>query len=46
MHRLGCRKAVVGFVLPMSYAMNLDGACIYYTMAIAFMSQALNIHLT
>lgn len=30
----------------MSYAMNLDGACIYYTMAIAFMSQALNIHLT
>lgn len=46
MQRLGCRKDVAGFVLPMSYAMNLDGACIYYTMAIAFMSQALNIHLT
>jgi len=46
LQRLGCKKAVVGLVLPMSYAMNLDGACIYYTMAIAFMSQALNIHLT
>ena len=46
MQRLGCKKSVVGLVLPMSYAMNLDGACIYYTMAIAFMSQALNIHLT
>jgi aerobic C4-dicarboxylate transport protein len=46
MERLGCKKAVVGLVLPMSYAMNLDGACIYYTMAIAFMSQALDIRLT
>ncbi|MFS0754396.1 C4-dicarboxylate transporter DctA [Noviherbaspirillum sp. 1P10PC] len=46
LQQLGCRKAVVGLVLPMSYAMNLDGACIYYTMAIAFMSQALDIHLT
>ena len=45
MQQLGCRKAVVGLVLPMSYAMNLDGACIYYAMAIAFMSQALDIHL-
>lgn len=46
MEKLGCKKATVGLVLPMSYAMNLDGACIYYTMAITFMSQALNIQLS
>jgi len=43
---LGCRKGVVGVVLPMSYALNLDGACIYYTMAIAFLAQALNVELS
>jgi len=46
MERLGCSKSVVGLALPMSYALNLDGACIYYTLAITFMAQALNIHLT
>ena len=46
MERLGCRQDVVGLVLPMSYAMNLDGACIYYTLALAFMAQAINVDLT
>ena len=46
MERLGCRQDVVGLALPMSYAMNLDGACIYYTLALAFMAQAINVDLT
>jgi len=46
MERLGCRQDVVGLALPMSYALNLDGACIYYTVALAFMAQAINVDLT
>lgn len=46
MEKLGCKKGAVGVILPMSYALNLDGACIYYTMAIAFMAQAINVDLT
>ena len=44
--RLGIKESVVGLVLPLSYALNLDGACIYYTLALTFMSQAMGIHLT
>ena len=42
----GCAKPLVGLVVPLGYAFNLDGTSIYFTMAIAFISQALNIHLS
>ena len=32
--------------MPLGYAFNLDGSSIYFTMAIAFIAQALNIPLT
>lgn len=46
LERLGCGKSMVGLVVPLGYAFNLDGTSIYFTMAIAFISQALNIPLS
>lgn len=43
---LGCPKPVVGLVLPAGYAFNLDGTCLYLTLAVIFLSQALNIPLS
>ncbi len=43
---LGCRKSIVGLVLPTGYSFNLDGAAIYLTMASMFIAQAMNIHLS
>ena len=43
---LGCPRPLVGLVVPLGYAFNLDGTSIYFTMAIAFISQALNIPLS
>jgi len=43
---LGCSKPVVGLVIPTGYSFNLDGTCIYLTMAAVFISQALDMHLT
>jgi aerobic C4-dicarboxylate transport protein len=43
---LGCRQSLVGLVVPLGYAFNLDGTSIYFTMAIAFIAQALNIPLS
>ena len=37
---LGCRKSVVGLVVPAGYSFNLDGTCIYLTMAAVFLAQA------
>jgi aerobic C4-dicarboxylate transport protein len=42
----GCDKAVVGLVVPTGYSFNLDGTCIYLTMAALFVAQALNVPLT
>jgi aerobic C4-dicarboxylate transport protein len=36
MEKFGCRQSVVSFALPAGYAFNLDGTCIYFTMAIIF----------
>lgn len=41
----GCSKSIVGLVIPTGYSFNLDGTCIYLTMAAVFISQALNMHL-
>jgi aerobic C4-dicarboxylate transport protein len=43
---LGCGKSLVGLTVPLGYAFNLDGSSIYFTMAIAFIAQALNIELS
>jgi aerobic C4-dicarboxylate transport protein len=42
----GCDKSVVGLTLPMGYSFNLDGTCIYLTMASVFLAQATNTPLT
>ncbi len=46
LENLGCKKSIVGVVVPSGYSFNLDGTCIYFTMAIIFLSQALNINLS
>jgi len=38
----GADKSVVGLTLPMGYSFNLDGTCIYLTMAAVFLAQATN----
>ena len=43
---LGCKKSVVGLVIPTGYSFNLDGTSIYLTMAAIFVAQATNTHLT
>ncbi len=42
----GIPPTMVGLVVPLGYAFNLDGTSIYFTMAIAFISQALDIPLS
>jgi len=46
MTHLGCSESVVGLVIPTGYSFNLDGTCIYLTMALVFLAQATNIDLT
>ena len=46
LERMGCSKPVVGLVVPAGYSFNLDGTTIYLSMAIMFLAQAFNIHLT
>ena len=46
MEKLGCDESVVGLVIPTGYSFNLDGTCIYLTMAALFLAQATNTDLT
>jgi aerobic C4-dicarboxylate transport protein len=46
LERLGCKESVVGLVIPTGYAFNLDGTCIYLTMATLFLAQATNVDLS
>jgi len=46
LERLGCARPVVGLVLPTGYSFNLDGTCIYLTMAAIFIAQATDTPLT
>jgi aerobic C4-dicarboxylate transport protein len=46
MENLGADKSVVGLVIPTGYSFNLDGTCIYLTMAAVFLAQATNTELT
>jgi aerobic C4-dicarboxylate transport protein len=43
LEELGCERGVVGLVVPTGYSFNLDGTCIYLTMATIFIAQALSI---
>lgn len=43
---LGCRKSLVGLVLPTGYSFNLDGTAIYLSLAAVFIAQACNIELS
>lgn len=42
----GCRKTVVGLVVPTGYSFNLDGTNIYMTLAALFIAQAMDIELS
>src|SRR5438876_8954128 len=46
LENLGCKESVVGLVVPTGYSFNLDGTCIYLTMAAVFLAQATNTELT
>ena len=46
MKRLGCDEPIVGLIIPTGYAFNLDGTCIYLTMATLFLAQATNVDLS
>lgn len=45
LERLGCKKSVVGLVVPAGYSFNLDGTTIYLSMAVIFLAQVFNVHL-
>jgi aerobic C4-dicarboxylate transport protein len=46
LERLGCKRGIVGLVLPAGYSFNLDGTAIYLTLASVFITQAMNIDLS
>ncbi len=46
MEHAGCRKSVVGLVIPTGYSFNLDGTNIYMSLAALFIAQATGVHLT
>ena len=46
LERAGCPKPIVGLVVPTGYSFNLDGTCIYMSLAALFIAQATNTDLT
>ena len=46
LERMGCHKSVVGLVVPTGYSFNLDGTSIYLSMAIIFLAQVYQVHLS
>jgi len=46
LEQLGCKRSVVGLVVPTGYSFNQDGSAIYQTISTLFIAQALNITLT
>jgi aerobic C4-dicarboxylate transport protein len=43
---MGCSEEVVGLVLPAGFSFNMDGTAIYMSMAVLFMADATDIHLS
>lgn len=46
LERMGCSKSVVGLVVPTGYSFNLDGTTIYLSMAVIFLAQVYQVHLS
>jgi Na+/H+-dicarboxylate symporter len=46
LRRLGCTEETIGLVLPTGFSFNTDGTAIYMTLAVVFIAQATEIHLT
>ncbi|HZB91309.1 MAG TPA: C4-dicarboxylate transporter DctA [Stellaceae bacterium] len=46
LEKLGCPKEVVGLVMPAGFSFNMDGTAVYMTMAVLFIANATNIHLS
>jgi aerobic C4-dicarboxylate transport protein len=46
LEEMGCSKKVVGLVIPTGYSFNLDGTSIYLSMAVIFLAQLYNVHLS
>lgn len=46
MENAGCKRSVVGLVIPTGYSFNLDGTNIYMTLAALFIAQATGIELS
>jgi aerobic C4-dicarboxylate transport protein len=46
MEDVGCHESVIGLVIPTGYSFNLDGTCIYLTMAAVLLPHATNTDLT
>jgi len=42
----GCKKDVVGLVIPTGYSFNLDGTTIYLSMSVIFLAQVFNVQLS
>jgi proton glutamate symport protein len=46
MENFGVPREIVAFILPTGYSFNLDGTCLYLSLASVFIAQAAGIHLT
>jgi proton glutamate symport protein len=46
MEALGVNRDTVAFVLPTGYSFNLDGSCLYQSLALMFVVQAGGIHMS
>ena len=46
LEKLGCKKSVVGLVVPTGYSFNLDGTAIYLSMSVIFLAQIYNVPLS
>jgi aerobic C4-dicarboxylate transport protein len=46
LENMGCKKSVVGLVVPAGYSFNLDGTSIYLSMAVIFIAQLYGVHLS
>lgn len=42
MEELGCKRSVVGLIIPTGYSFNLDGTCLYLASVTLFLAQATN----
>jgi len=46
LEKMGCSKSAIGIIIPAGYSFNLDGTCIYFTMAIIFIGNAMGADLS